>query len=322
MRAFVTGGTGFVGSHLVHALLARGDDVTCLVRRPVNTAALGWQHVRVLRGDVYDDEALRTGCRDADVIYHVAGAIAARDAADFMRINRDGTARVLEAAQTSSASRFLYVSSQAAGGPNPRGRPIDETAPPQPVTNHGRSKLAGELLVRAAPLPWTVVRPPAVYGEWDREILKVFKLAATGVVPLFGDGRQELSTIYVGDLADALIAAATADATRRRVYYAAHPDITTSGDFATAVGTALDKRVRLVRLPEVVARGLLWTIGGVATLAGRATVLSPDKAGEFFASAWTCRPDALMRDADWRARTPLEVGLQRTAAWYRAQGWL
>ena len=322
MKAFVTGGTGFVGAHLVQALRARGDQVTCLVRNAAKAQALGWTDVRLVRGDLDDAAALRDGCAGAEVIYHVAGRISARDLDEFMRANRDGTANVLEAAGQGPPRRFVLVSSLAAAGPTAPGQPIDETRPPSPVTPYGQSKLAAELLVRAMAGSWTIVRPPTVYGEWDREVLKVFKLARAGLAPVFGDGSQELSVIYAGDLAAALVAAATAPATARRVYYAAHPDVTTSRELVRAIGRAVGRQPRIVPLPGPLARALLWTIGSIAHLAGRATLLSSDKAAEFLAPAWTCRPDALARDAGWRAETDLETGLRRTAAWYRKEGWL
>ncbi|HYU89310.1 MAG TPA: NAD(P)-dependent oxidoreductase [Gemmatimonadales bacterium] len=322
MKAFVTGGTGFVGAHLVQALRARGDQVTCLVRNPAKAQALGWSDVRLVRGDLDDAAALRDGCAGAEVIYHVAGRISARDLDEFMRANRDGTANVLEAAAQGPPPRFVLVSSLAAAGPTVPGHPIDETRPPSPVTPYGQSKLAAELLVREMAGSWTIVRPPTVYGEWDREVLKVFKLARAGLAPVFGDGSQELSVIYAGDLAAALVAAATVPATARRVYYAAHPDVTTSRELVRAIGRAVGRQPRIVPLPGPLARALLWTIGSIAHLAGRATLLSGDKAAEFLAPAWTCRPDALARDAGWRAATDLETGLRRTAAWYRKAGWL
>jgi len=322
VKAFVTGGTGFVGAHLVQALRARGDQVTCLVRNAAKAQALGWTDVRLVRGDLDDAAALRDGCAGAEVIYHVAGRISARDLDEFMRANRDGTANVLEAAGQGPPRRFVLVSSLAAAGPTAPGQPIDETRPPSPVTPYGQSKLAAELLVRAMAGSWTIVRPPTVYGEWDREVLKVFKLARAGLAPVFGDGSQELSVIYAGDLAAALVAAATAPATARRVYYAAHPDVTTSRELVRAIGRAVGRQPRIVPLPGPLARALLWTIGSIAHLAGRATLLSSDKAAEFLAPAWTCRPDALARDAGWRAETDLETGLRRTAAWYRKEGWL
>ena len=322
MKAFVTGGTGFVGAHLVQALRARGDQVTCLVRNAAKAQALGWTDVRLVRGDLDDVAALRDGCAGTEVIYHVAGRISARDLDEFMRANRDGTANVLEAAAQGPPQRFVLVSSLAAAGPTVPGHPIDETRPPSPVTPYGQSKLAAELLVRAMAGSWTIVRPPTVYGEWDREVLKVFKLARAGLAPVFGDGSQELSVIYAGDLAAALVAAATAPATARRVYYAAHPDVTTSRELVRAIGRAVGRQPRIVPLPKPLARALLWTIGSIAHLAGRATLLSGDKAAEFLAPAWTCRPDALARDGGWRAATDLETGLRRTAAWYRKAGWL
>jgi nucleoside-diphosphate-sugar epimerase len=322
VKAFVTGGTGFVGAHLVRALRARGDEVTCLVRDPEKARALAWTNVRILRGDLDDARALREGVAGADVVFHVAGRISARSADEFMAANRDGTANVLEAATETPPRRFVLVSSLAAAGPTAPGRPIDERRPPAPVTDYGRSKLAGEVLVRAMPFPWTIVRPPVVYGEWDRQVLKAFKLVRLGLVPRFGDGSQELSLIYAGDLAEALIAAGAAPTTAGRTYFAAHPATTTSTDLLRAIGGALGKTPRLVQIPRPVGRAVLWTIGTAARLAGRSTILSADKAEEFFAAAWTCRPDALERDTGWRARVDLETGLQRTAEWYRKEGWL
>ena len=321
MRAFVTGGTGFVGAHLVQALLRRGDDVTCLVRSPEKAATLGWRNVRVVRGDLGNQDALRQGCSNADVVYHVAGRISARDLDEFMRDNRDGTAHVLEAAG-SRPGRFVLVSSIAAAGPTQPGRPIDETRVPQPITDYGRSKLAAELLVRQGPCPWTIVRPVVVYGEWDREVLKVFRAVRLGVAPVFGDGSQELSVIYAGDLAEALIAAGTAPDTAGRTYFATHPTYTTSRALVNAIGEAMAKRVRVIPIPRAVGRASLWAIGSVAHLFGVSTILSGDKANEFLAPAWTCTADALQRDSGWKAGTELASGLRKTAEWYRANKWL
>jgi len=333
VKVFVTGGTGFVGAHLVRALLERGDEVRSLVRDPAKAAALGWTSaVELVRGDVNDARALREGCAGAEVIYHVAGRVSARSAAEFMAANRDGTARVLEAAAVEPPRRFLYVSSLAAAGPTLPGQPIDESRPPAPVTPYGRSKLSAELLVRATPVPWTIVRPPTVYGERDRELFKLFKLARAAVVPVFGDGSQELSVIYAADLADAVIAAATAQRSAGAVYFAAHPSVTTSRELVRAIGRAVGsnragrrgrgREPRILPLAAPLARVILWTVGTLAHLAGRATVLSADKAPEFLAPAWTCRPDALIRDTGWRAKVDLETGLERTADWYRREGWL
>ena len=322
MNVFVTGGTGFVGAHLVPQLQARGDRVTALARRPALAERLGWTNVRLVRGDLDDPAALREGCANVDVVYHVAGKIIARDAAEFMATNRDGTANVLEAAQEAGVARFVLVSSLAAAGPTEPGHPIDEARPPAPVTDYGRSKLAAEVLVRAMPFAWTIVRPPVVYGEWDRGTLKIFQLARRGVAPVFKDGAQELSVIHAEDLAKALVAAATSPAAARRVYFATHPTPTTSRALVLACGRAGGRVPRIVPIPGPLARALLWTAGSVAHLAGKATLLSSDKANEYLAPAWTCRADALTRDTGWRAEIDLGPGLERAATWYRKMGWL
>jgi nucleoside-diphosphate-sugar epimerase len=323
VKAFVTGGTGFVGAHLVEALRARGDQVTCLVRTPAKARALAWpDDVTLISGDLRDRAALVAGCRDADVVFHVAGRIHARSAREFLDGNLQGTTRVLEAAATHPPERFVYVSSLAAGGPTVPGQPIAEDRPPAPVSDYGRSKLAAEEAVRAAPFPWTIVRPPVVYGERDRETLRLFRMAAAGWATVVGDGTQELSVIYAGDLAAALLVAAAAPATRGRVYYATHPDPVTSRELVARVGEAVGTHPRIVRLPGALARAGLQIVGSLSNLMGRSTVLSADKASEFLAPAWTCSGEALARATGWRAVTDLKTGLARTAAWYRVEGWL
>jgi nucleoside-diphosphate-sugar epimerase len=322
VKALITGGTGFVGSRLADALRARGDDVTALVRSPRKAAALESLGVRIVQGDLDDSAALERGADGQDVVYHVAGAVAALGEADFLRANRDGTANLLAACLRTGAPRFVLVSSMAAGGPAPRGAPLDGSAPPRPVTAYGRSKLAGEELVRRSALPWTIVRPPTVYGPRDVEVLKVFKLARLGLGPVFGDGTQELSVVHVFDLAAALIAAATSSASVGKTYYACHPEIITSAGLVRAVGEAMGRRLIRIPVPRVAGRALLAVTGGAAALRQRPTILTADKANEFFQAAWTGDPSELMRDTGWRAEFDLRSGLADTYRWYRSAGWL
>lgn len=322
MRAFVTGGTGFVGSHLVEALVRRGDHVTALVRSPHKADALRELGADLVPGDLHDMAALTRGAAGADVVYHVAGLVAARSETEFVAGNRDGTRNVVAAAASAGAPRFVFVSTMAAGGPAPRGHPLDGSEPPRPVTRYGRSKLAAEAEVRASPLEWTIVRPPMVYGPRDTEVLKVFRIARRGIAPVFGDGTQELSAVHAGDLAQALVAVASSPDTIGRTYYAAHPEVFTSAGFVRAVAHALGRTARVVPLPLGLARAALTVTEITARAAGRPTILTTDKAHEFFQPAWTGDPAPLARDAGWRAERNLERGLAETAAWYREHGWL
>ncbi len=218
MNALVTGATGFVGGHVVEALLARGVRVTALVRSPAKAAGLERRGVRLVPGDLHDHDALRRACEGQDVIQHVAGVIAAGNEAAYLRSNRDGTANLLRAAEDTGRPRFVLMSSGAAAGPSRPGIPRTSADPPSPVTAYGRSKLAGETVVRSSPLPWVILRPPTVYGPGDRDnLIKIFRLVRFGIAPVFGDGSQELSAIYAPDLGEAAALAGS------------EPDVTGSG---------------------------------------------------------------------------------------------
>ena len=177
-------------------------------------------------------------------------------------------------------------------------------------------------------MPWTIVRPPTVYGPRDRETLRLFRFARWGVMPLYGDPQQELSFVHAADLASALLAA-TAPACAGGVYFAAHPEVATSRRameliFAAARGAAGRRpaRPRFLPIPQPVTLAALWVLGTAARLLGRATLLSPDKGPELLADAWTCSAAALEQDGGWRAAHDLTTGLGDTAKWYVAHGWL
>ena len=326
MKALVTGATGFVGSHLAEALRRRGDEVTALVRSPRKAEALGPLAVRTVAGDLDDPGALARAVEGQDVVFHVAGLVAARDEREFMRCNRDGTASLVAAAAAAASGavtpRFVLVSSMAAGGPAQPGRPLTGTEPAHPVTAYGRSKLAAEAAVTAGTLPWVILRPPTVYGPRDREVLKVFRMARLGIAPVFGDGSQQLSAVHGADLATALIAAGTAASTVGKIYYPCHPEVATSTEFVRAVGRAMGRQLSVVPIPAPVGRALLAVTEAAARIAGQTTILTRDKANEFFQEAWTGDPGPLTRDSGWRAVHDLGSGLADTYRWYRNAGWL
>jgi nucleoside-diphosphate-sugar epimerase len=321
MKALVTGGTGFVGSHLLEALLRRGDAVRALVRSPAKANALGLEGVEWIRGDLDDPEALARAAEGCDAVYHVAGLVMARSEAEFHAVNVTGTRRLLDAAAP-FGPRFVLVSSLAAGGPTVAGRPLSGGEPPRPVTAYGRTKLAAEAAVREGPLPWTIIRPPAVYGPRDREMFRIFQSARLGMAPVFGEGNQELSLVFGPDLAEAIVAAGTAPAALGGTYYASHPDITTTERLIRRMAEVMGSRVRIVKVPFALGRAVLHVTGAAARLANRATMLTADKGNELFQPAWTCDPSPLTEATGWRAAHGLEQGIRRSIAWYQEAGWL
>jgi nucleoside-diphosphate-sugar epimerase len=324
MKVALTGATGFVGLHVARGLLGRGDTVVCLVRLRSRACEIVASGADVVEGDLAQPEALDRLAAGTDVVLHVAGLVAARTEEEFLRVNRDGTAALARAARKAGVSRFLYVSSLAATGPSLPDAPVDEKTPPHPVTAYGRSKLAGEHVLAAEGVPHLVLRPPAVYGPGDRAFLPLFRMASLGLVPVLGNGQQVLSLIHVRDLAEALVELVHFPVPAAgQVFHAAHPEAITQRALVQAVGRAVGRdTVHVIPLPESVVRALLLVSAGVARLRRRTTQLSPGKAPEFLARAWTCSSRALARSIGWSARLPHASGLAETAAWYRQQGWL
>jgi nucleoside-diphosphate-sugar epimerase len=268
------------------------------------------------------------------VVFHLAGLTAAGSRAEFLEVNEGGTKQVIDAARDAAPDlrRLTYVSSLSAAGPSQRGFTLTEDAPARPISAYGESKLAGEEVVREAELPWTIVRPPAVYGPRDVELRRVFTFARFGIRLVFGDGKQELSLIHVTDLVDALIHAVLETAPGK-TYFTCHPEIVTAKQLAHEIGAAVreartasraaDGRTRfLVRIPKWFTLPVLAASGFLSKVLGKPSLLSTDKVDELYADAWTCSPAALERDTGWRANIAIAEGLRDTAQWYRENGFL
>ena len=324
MKALVTGATGFVGGHLVDQLLARGDTVTALVRSETRAAPLAQRGVTLVLGDLHHHGALQEAAAGQDVVYHAAALTGAIDEAEFLAANRDGTVNLAHACvATGGRQRFILVSSMAAGGPARPGVPRTADGHDRPVTMYGRSKLAAERALRDEPLKWTILRPPTVYGPRDRDnLLTIFRATRLGFAPVFGDGTMELALIHVEDLAAAIVAAGSLPELDGRVFYVNHPEIVTSADLVRTIGRSVGHEVRLLPIPEWLARGLLAVTGTTAGLLHRKTILRADKANEFYQEAWTADPSAFMAATGWYAAFDMLGGMRDTAEWYRANGWL
>ncbi len=328
MKIFVTGATGFLGSHLVDALTAKGHTVVCLVRDPDKAwRVFSNRQPETVRGDLEDVDALRAGVPGADVVYHLAGVTSAPNRRDMFAVNVEGTRRLVEVVATYAPGlqRFVFISSQAAGGPSRIGYARTEDDVSTPVSEYGESKLAAEQVVRAMSAPWTIIRPVSVYGPRDVEFLPLFKAANLGIVPLLGAPHQELSLIHVRDLTAALVRATTPQSASQ-MFYACHGEVVTARELVMLVYRAVragrDSRPsgpRIVETPAWLTRAALTASGAAARIAGRSTLLNRDKAKELLQEAWTCSPRALERACDWKAELALAAGLQDTVQWYREQ---
>jgi len=322
--ALVTGGHGFLGSHLVELLLARGLRVRCLVRPGRDAPFLSSRPVEVARGDLRSAEGLARAAAGADYVFHVAGLVAARHAREFEDVNAAGTARLAAAVASTAPGcrRFVYVSSQAAAGPSPDGTPLTEECRPRPLTTYGRSKLAGERLLpgHAGPVPWTIVRPPALYGPRDEGVLPFFQLAGLGLAAgLEGRGRR-FNLLHGEDAAEGVLSAALAPGAAGRTYFLADERGYGYDDVARCLAGAFGRRLRRIPVPDFAVDLAALLTDEAASLLGRVPVFGREKARELKARWWLCSAALAVRELGWTPRIPLAEGFAATARWYAAAG--
>jgi nucleoside-diphosphate-sugar epimerase len=326
MRAVVTGGAGFIGSHLIEALVARGDEVVCVERPGAPAAWVAGLPIAYRDAGLDDIERLADLCRGADVVYHLAGLTEARRPADFYRVNTDGTSSVVRAAAAHNgrAPRVILLSSIAATGPNRDGELLGPDTVPHPISHYGRSKLLAEAVLHAYAdrVPGTVVRLPSVYGPRERAVLKLFRLVRRGVALTVGGWDRQASVIYVKDVVQGLLAAASADRAGGRTYCLSHPAPITWREFARAVGRALDREPRLVSVPAPVARVVAVVTETAARLGNRVSILNRERVRDIAQPRWVCDPSRAITEIGFRPEYPLTRGVHETAAWYREARWL
>lgn len=299
----ITGATGFVGSAVLAAALDAGHQVRALTRRPqAAMAGVTW-----VAGDLADTAALAALVTDADAVIHVAGLTNTPEPAEFEVANVTGTANIIVAMKAASTLRLVFVSSLASRMPA--------------LSAYGASKARAETLVEASGLDWTTVRPPAVYGPRDIDMLDLFRAAKWGVVPLPPGGAT--SIIHADDLADLLVALAGNAAPTKKQFY--EPDDGREGgwshkELAAAIAQAVGRRnVFAPHLPRAV---LDAAAAADRLLRGDRAKLTPDRVSYMSHPNWVARFDRKVPPGIWQPRIVGPEGLKATAEWYRGAGWL
>ena len=302
----VTGATGFVGPHLVSALSRHGWKIRLLVRRWSPLPSLAGVEAEIVLGDLADEAALRRLVDGADTVIHAAGLIKARQPADFMAVNGEGTARLSALAPR---ARFILLSSLAAREPQ--------------LSAYAASKRAAEQAVSGRTGPWLAIRAPAVYGPGDRETLTYFKAAARGLAPRPQLDDARLALIHVADLAEAL-AVAVDHPLPDSVY-----EIDDGqeggygyGDMAAAAGAALGRGVWSLPVPQAAMEVVGWANGLRHALGGAAQILTRAKVRELFHPDWAVHDRRLAATIGFRPRYDLKAGFRDTILWYRQNKWL
>ena len=322
MRAFVTGGSGFIGSHLIEALLREGWSVAALARRSPIVQA---DRVDVFPGDVTDPDVLAAGMRNADAVFHLAAAVGSSPGgrADDFHVNASGSAAVLEAARRAGAGRLIHFSSAGVFGAVADGEVAAESYPRRPILAYDRAKLEGEdLALRAAAEGFNVVviRPGWVYGPRDRRTFKLIRTIARGRFILATKGAARQTPVYVDDLVRGTLAVA-ARGRAGEIYHLAGREILTAREIVEETASACGRRLSRFRIPTPAARLAAFVLERAWRPFRREPPLNRAKLS-FFLSSKALSIDKAEREIGFAPAVDFPAGIRLAIDWYRRNGWL
>ena len=326
MKALVTGGTGFIGSHLVELLLKNGYAVRCLIRRTSDLRWLRSLPVEFVEGDLFDEAALHKAVEGVDYVFHSAGVTKSKTKEGYFRGNVEGTVNLLSAIgrHAPAIKRFVLLSSQTAAGPSPSKVAITEEVTPHPITTYGKSKLKAEeeCLNVSASIPVTVVRLPAIYGPRDRDIFEFFNTVGKGLQPMVGFKEKYVSLLHVGDVVRGLLLAAESPKAAGGTYFISSKEIYGWREVGNIVQRIMGTRVLRLKIPEVGVYIVSAFAEFFALFSSKPALINFEKARDMVQDYWTCDSSKAKRDFGYEQQISLEEGIRSTVEWYRAEGWL
>jgi len=326
LKALVTGGTGFIGSHLVEALLQRGIQVRCLLRKASDWKWLKGLPIEMTFGDCRDQASLSEAVKGIDQVFHLAGITKAVEERTYFEINAFGTENLVRACLENNPDleKFIYLSSQAAAGPCWDGGKKKESDLCEPVSPYGRSKRKGEefALERAHELPLLILRPCAVYGPRDRDVYPFFKILSNRINPIFSSPEQHISLCYVEDIIQAILLASNSKKSNGEIFFLSDGQDYRMDEIGDIFARAMEIHPFRVRVPG-------WFIFGVASfselfskLSGKPSLMNRGKVEEMVQKNWLCDITQAKNLLGFEPRVPLLEGIKLTYEWYRKENWL
>jgi nucleoside-diphosphate-sugar epimerase len=299
----LTGATGFIGNRVARRLVASGCKLQALTRATSDRSRLSGFNIQWVEGALEDVDSLRRLVRGVDTVVHCAGAVRGATQAHFDRMNVDGVARLVRAAaEQHPLPRFLLISSLAAREPG--------------LSYYAASKRQAEIVLagQTGSMPWAALRPPAVYGPGDREMLPLFRWMARGVSPVVGPDSSRVSLLYVDDLAEAVIKWLQNENCSQAVFelHDGRPDGYSWQDVIDTIKHLTGKHVRSLRVPLAVLKTVSSLNLSAARIFGYAPMFTPGKLRELRHPDWVCDNTAFTRETGWTPQVLLEEGLRRT----------
>jgi dihydroflavonol-4-reductase len=329
MRIAVTGGTGFVGSHVVELLLERGDEVNCLVLPSEGPLWLGdlagEKRLAFFEGSITDRASLDPFVEGCDAIVNIAGLTRAKTEEQFVAVNAGGAVNLVEAALSfpDGPRHIVSMSSLAASGPCPDGRCLDEDEPQRPLTPYGRSKAALESALRAyeGRMNCTFIRAPGVYGPRDRDFLQYYKLVMRGLRLIAGP-RNVTSLVYVKTLARAIVDCILNPAAYGQAFFIADDGEYDWDELSAMIEEAMGKKTVRIAVPGWAVAILALCAEAAKPFAKRPPLLGRHKLLEMRQPRWVVSTAKAQRLLGFKPQASTAEALAETGKWYLAKGWI
>ena len=326
MKAFVTGATGFVGSHLVDRLLKEEFEVYCLKRKTSNTRWLEGKNVSYVNGDLYSNDVLEKTIKNMDYVFHVAGVLKSKKKEGYKKGNNLATKNLIEITHKvkPDLKKFVHISSLAVCGPTPGEKSIDENYIPKPITNYGRTKFEAEqeVLKYRDRMPVIIIRPPAVFGPRDTEILVYFQTFSKGLNSVIGLKEKYLSLIYIEDLIDGIMLAAEKSNNSGEVYFISSDKAYNWNDIGNITSKLLGKKAIKIKVPHSVVFGVGYIAQFFSTFSKNAATLNVEKCKDITRERWVCSNQKAKDELGFIEKHTLEESFAKTIEWYKKNNWI
>jgi nucleoside-diphosphate-sugar epimerase len=323
MKAFITGGTGFIGSHLIDYLLEKGFQIYALIRDINRSKWLTDKNITFLKGNLFSIPALPS---DIDYVFHLAGLTKALKSADYYTVNHKGTASFFKSlvSQKVFPEKIIYLSTLAAAGPSIDGRAVKEEDFPHPITPYGRSKLLGEeeALKQKENFSVVIVRVGAVYGPRDEDFLRYFALIKKGILPSARPSQRLISFCYVKGLVKALHLCSQKKLESGEILNIADPRPFSWEEMGEAAGRFMKRKLKKVTLPLFVMyiSALLYEAAGILTR--KPSIFNRHKFKEMKQEAWIADVKKAEEKLSFRTEYSLQQAIKETIQWYIEHDWL
>lgn len=323
----VTGGTGFIGSHLVEELVRQGRKVRCLVKKDSDASLLKNLGVEIFYGDLTDTESLRGINEGVEVVYHLAAIARPMAIADeiYFRVNTEGTRNLLQQGIGKKLKKIIYISSVSAVGPSRDGQPVNERTRPQPIDTYGKSKLEAEKIVfefiEKYNLPIVIIRPPMVFGPRDFEMLKMFKTVKTGFFPVHLNNNGQFEFCFVKNLIQACLLIEE-KGERGEIYHVSDGRSYSLKEVLETIARAEKIKLSKLYLPT----WLLNIIGLTFEAAGKILKFQPPFSRNtviwMTKRFWISDISKLKNELGYQSRYSLKEGINQTVKWYQENKFL